>query len=659
MQSLWNDIEAAALLDDPLQARVYSSRLLGRNADLVLHGGGNTSVKTQIKNIFGDTEEVLYIKGSGWDLITIEAEGFPAVRLDVLRRLAQLEHLSDTDMVRMQKSAMLDPGAPNPSVEAILHAIIPFTFVDHTHADAVITITNTKGGEQRIRDIYGDRMLVIPYVMPGFILARTVYEMTRDIDWPRYEGMILMNHGVFSFGNDAKTCYEHMIRIVSQAEQYLAQHNAFVTLPNEERLEYKEDLLSLAKIRKRISHHAGCAMVSKIDNNNQAIRFSNLITLKQCATQGPMTPDHVIRTKRVPVIIENDSMQAIDDYAEQYQIYFNQHTDGTLTCLDPAPRWAVWPGHGVLTFGQTCTQATVVKDIIDHTILAIQRAELLGGWHALPASDIFAVEYWELEQAKLGKSKSAPQLRGKVALVSGAANGIGRACVEQLHQQGAAVIALDIDEKISDLNETIGMLGLVCDITDPTMIKEAVMAGVREFGGLDILINNAGIFPASLTIEAMQDDIWRKSLDVNLNSHRQLLSDCIPYLKLGIDPAIIFIASKNVPAPGPGASAYSVAKAGFTQLARVAALELASDGIRVNVLHPDAVFDTAIWTDEVLQKRAHHYGMTVQQYKTKNLLGVEIHARDVARLACALAGPLFDKTTGAQIPIDGGNDRVI
>jgi NAD(P)-dependent dehydrogenase (short-subunit alcohol dehydrogenase family) len=283
----------------------------------------------------------------------------------------------------------------------------------------------------------------------------------------------------------------------------------------------------------------------------------------------------------------------------------------------------------------------------------------MGGWNALPEKDIFELEYWELEQAKLGKAKSVPPLQGRVALVTGAASGIGLACVEELHAQGAAVVALDLNPAVQEQFPQKDILGLACDITEDEQIKQAVAETVRHFGGLDILISNAGAFFASETIDEMADQSWDSSLAINLTSHQRLLKACAPYLKLGFDPAVVMIASKNVPAPGPGAAAYSVAKAGQTQLARVAALELGGSGVRVNTLHPDAVFDTAIWTPEVLANRAEHYGMTVEQYKTKNVLKTEVRSRDVAALACAMAGPLFSRTTGAQVPIDGGNDRVI
>lgn len=663
MQSLWNDEEAKSYGDDPVQLRVYTSRLLGREPKLVLHGGGNTSVKTYQTNLFGEEQALLYVKGSGWDLATIEAPGFAPVRLDVLQKLATLPTLSDSDMVKMQKSAMTDPSAPNPSIEAILHAIIPFQYVDHTHADAVITISNSKDGEQKIRDLYGDSMLIVPYVMPGFILAKTVAELSQSADWTRLKGMILLNHGVFSFANDAKTSYLRMIEIVTQAEEYIASHthassSPATSAPDTSRLN-ADQLITLSEIRQHTSRQKGGAMVARLNAKSNALAFSRVDNLDQIAGQGPLTPDHIIRTKRIPAIVGQDVAAEINRYAEQYQAYFDRHNDGSLSCLDRAPRWAVWPGQGAIAFGSSVKEADIVADITDHTMDAILSAEQLGGWRALPEKDLFDIEYWELEQAKLKKKTSSPPLQGQIALVTGAASGIGKACVNKLRQHGAAVIALDIDEQIQTLFHGKDVVGLHCDITDEQSIAAALTAGVSAFGGLDILINNAGIFPVSEDLEDLNSSTWERSLKINLTGHQMMLTHSIPFLRRGIKSSVIMMASKNVPAPGPGAAAYSVAKAGFTQLARVAALELAQHGIRVNILHPDAVFDTAIWTDEVLEKRAKHYGMSVQQYKTKNLLHVEITSEDVAELVCAMAGPAFSKTTGAQVPIDGGNDRVI
>ncbi len=661
MQNLWNDTTAQPYLNDPLQLRVYTSRLLGQNSSLVLHGGGNTSVKAEVTNLFGDTEQVLYIKGSGWDLGTIEAAGFAPVRLNILLKMAELPQLSDTDMVIYQRAAMLNPNAPTPSVEAILHALIPFKYVDHTHADAVVTVSNTTNGEARLRQIYGRNMLIVPYIMPGFVLARQIYEATRNVDWHTLDGLILGNHGVFTFADSAKASYEQMIKVVTLAEDYLYARGVppLNSPATDQPMPTKEDLLTLAQIRQAVSKSRGVPMLAQLDGTAEAVQFANLPNVATIATRGPLTPDHVIRTKRIPIIIDADVQQAVSDYATVYQAYFEAHNDGKLTCLDKAPRWGVWAGHGLLTFERTVKENRIVTDIVQHTRWAIQAGETLGGWQALPAKDIFEVEYWELEQAKLRQGGSSPLFRGKVAVVTGAGSGIGRACAESLQAQGATVVALDIRPEITTLFNRADAVGLACDLSQPDQIDQAIQETVRRFGGLDILISNAGIFPPSQTIADMSAENWARSLAINLTSHQRILQACIPYLSVGLDPAVLMIASKNVPAPGPGAGAYSVAKAGLTQLARVAALELAKQGIRVNVLHPNAVFDTALWTEEILAKRAAHYGMDVEHYKRSNLLQVEITSRDVAALACAMVGPIFSKTTGAQIPIDGGNERVI
>jgi len=655
MKSLWRDDEAATC-SDTLSLRVYTSRLLGREPSLVLHGGGNTSVKAPVRDVFGDDIETLYVKGSGWDLATIEEAGFAPVRRDALRRMAELETLSDTDMVRAQRMAMLDPSAPNPSVEAILHALIPFTYVDHTHADAVVTITNTPEGELRIRELYGDRVLVIPYVMPGFILAKTIHKLTRDVDWGQLEGMVLLHHGVFTFANDARESYENMIRLVSKAETYL-ETNASVQTASSNTA--KEDLIALARLRRAVCKAKGTAMVARLDAGDAAISFSLDAGASEAVQRGTLTPDHVIRTKPAPMIVGNDIEADVGAFAEAYHEYFERHAGQSLTCLDAAPRWAVWPGYGCVSFGRSVKEAGIVVDIAAHTRPAVRCAEAMGGWTPVDERDLFDIEYWELEQAKLKKGSGALLHQCRVALVTGAASGIGKVCVEILREQGAAVVALDINPEILEIFSGPDVVGIVCDVTDDKELKKCVDEAVRHFGGLDMVISNAGIFPSSSPIAEMNTSTWDKSMAVNLTSHQRLLAFCQPYLALGIEPAVVIIASKNVPAPGPGAAAYSVAKAGLTQLGRVAALEMAEQGIRVNMLHPNAVFDTAIWTDEVLASRAAHYGLSVTEYKTNNLLKTEVTSRHVAELASAMAGPLFACTTGAQLPVDGGNERVI
>ncbi|MEE8431653.1 MAG: bifunctional aldolase/short-chain dehydrogenase [Candidatus Desulfatibia sp.] len=656
MKSLWNDIKAQAFENDPLQLRVYTSRLLGREPGLVLHGGGNTSVKDAVKNIFGDIEEILFVKGSGHDLATIQAGGFAPVRLKALTRLATLERLSDTEMARLQRSAMTDPEAPDPSIEAMLHANIPYKYVDHTHADAVVTITNSQRGQALLQEIYQDRVLIVPYIKPGFKLAQKILEMTGDTKWEKIEGMILLHHGVFTFADDARTSYERMIRLVSMAEDYLQKQK---TGEHVARAQAREDLLTLSMIRRYVSRAKGNAMIARLDHSPEACGFANLDNVKSIATRGPLTSDHLIRTKPVPVILGEDVQQDMTDYTRAYQAYFDKNTDGRRTCLDAAPRWGVWPRYGTIAWGRSVRETIIVSDIVRHTMQAIQQGEALGGWKFLSEKQMFDMEYWELQQAKLSQNDISPEQQGKIALVTGAGSGIGLACATMLHEQGAAVVGLDINPEINKMFNQEDLLGITCDITDDSAVKAAVESTVRRFGGLDILIPNAGIFTATQKIEDLDEETWNRSMEVNLSSNQRLLKTCIPYLRQGIDATIVFISSKNVPAPGPGAAAYSVAKAGQTQLARIAALELGCDGIRVNVVHPNAVYDTALWTPEILESRACHYGCTVEEYKTNNCLKTEISSKDVAALVCAMVGPAFAKTTGAQVPIDGGNERVI
>ena len=656
MRSRWNDEEAGAF-EDPLALRAYTSRLIGGDDDLVLHGGGNTSVKTSVADLFGELQDVLYVKGSGWDLASIEPAGFAPVRLNTLKRMAELDHLSDTDMVKHQRAAMLDPAAPNPSVEAILHAIIPRRYVDHTHADAVITLSNTPDGEGIVRQVYGERVLVVPYVMPGFRLAKVVARMIADVDWGALEGIVLMSHGIFTFADDARESYERMIRLVDDAERCLESRDALRVARSDTAREISP--FGLSGLRQAVSFAAEKPMLVRIDDSVEAVGFSELGDLRSIAGRGPLTPDHIIRTKRVPMVVGNDPDRSVAEFIDDYKRYFLDNTDGTQVCLDPAPRWGVWPEHGILSFGSSISEADAVADIARHTARSIQRAEALGGWRALPEKDLFEVEYWELEQAKIRKAGHGPPFQGRIALVTGAGSGIGKACVKALLDRGAVVVALDVQGLISAEFARPEVKTIECDVTNADRLRDSVDRGIKEFGGLDMVVSNAGNFPAGRSIEDMDDDTWNSSVELNLSSHQRLLRYCIPYLKNGIDPAVVFVGSKNVPAPGRNAAAYSAAKAGLAQLARVAALELGEFGIRVNTVHPNAVFDTGVWTESVLESRAGSYGMSVEQYKTNNVLKTRVAAADVAEVICELIGARFAKTTGAQIPIDGGNERVI
>jgi len=657
MQSLWDEQEAAAYQSD-LALRVYTSRLLGRDSSLVLHGGGNTSVKLQRKNILGQNEDILYIKGSGWDLVSIEEAGFAPVRMPHLLELVKLDHLSDPQMVNELKTQMILSNAPSPSVETLLHAALPYKYVDHTHADAVVTITNTSNGLERVKQIYGDQVVIIPYVMPGFDLAKLCAKQFAIEASEKTIGMILMNHGIFSFGDTAKQSYQRMIELVSLAENHLQQQQAWTI---ERKTISDQDVslsLNLAKLRKEISKAAGSPVIVTRNGDSKSLAFAQREDIAQISQQGPATPDHVIRTKRLPML-----GQDVDSYVKNYQAYFAKYSPSARepkTMLDPAPRIIIDPQLGVCAVGLGSNDAAIAADIYDHTIDIIERSTALGGYQALPVKDLFDMEYWELEQAKLKTSSQVPPLKGEIALVTGAASGIGKACVQSLLKRGAAVVGLDIQPSITHLHKNKNFLGLVCDVTEEMEIKIAIEKAVQRFGGLDMLILNAGIFPPSAKISQITTEQWHKVMSLNLDANLTLLREAHPLLKLAPRfGRVVVIGSKNVPAPGYGAAAYSASKSALNQLARVAALEWGQDNIRINSLHPNAVFDTGIWSEEILQSRAQHYGMSVEAYKTNNLLKVEITSKDVAELAAEMCGTLFAKTTGAQLPIDGGNERVI
>ncbi len=654
MHSRWNDADARQHTT-PLALRIYTSRLLGADQRLVLHGGGNTSVKVQTTNLFGDAETLLYIKGSGHDLGTIDARGFAPVRLDALVRMAQLPSLSDAAMVNAMRTAMTDAGAPTPSVEAILHAIIPATFVDHTHADAVLTLLDTPHAVQYMRELYGERFLIVPYVMPGFALARhCALQFARELT-PQHEGVILLNHGIFTWGDDAQTSYERMIAAVDAAEQYAEKRirAAAATVPP-----FPAARSPRATLRAHISAAAGVPMIVMSHRDELTRAYAARPDGENLSSRGCVTPDHIIRTRQIPLVGRD-----VAAYAQRYRDWFATQAasaDTPLTMLDPAPRIILDPELGMLTVGRTVKDARIGADVYRQSIPVISAAEQLGGYTPLGDADLFAIEYWELEQAKLRLAGTPPVHSGEVVLVTGAASGIGRACVEAFLRLGAAVIALDINPDLANIYNRPDVCSVVCDISDDAAIGAAIDAGVVAFGGIDMLVLNAGIFPKSRAINAMPMDEWRRTMAINLDANVVLLRECQPLLAQALHGGrVVIIGSKNVPAPGPGAAAYSASKAAITQLARVAALEWGSNGIRVNVVHPNQVFDTGLWSDDVLTSRAANYGMSIDDYTKNNVLHTTITSHDVAALVTTLCGAAFSRTTGAQVPIDGGNERVI
>ena len=652
MKSRWSDAEAAKF-SGPLGPRVYTSRLLGQDKSLVLHGGGNTSVKLREKDVFGEERDVLYVKGSGSDLETIEASGFAPLPLAYLQKLPRLASLSDEQMRNELNTHVLRADSPSPSVETLLHALIPQKYVDHTHADAVLAISNAPDGERRIREIYGDRVAVIPYVMAGFDLAaHCAREFPKQVT-SKTVGVVLLSHGIFSFGAEARESYERMIELVTMAEEYLQKKKAWnISLPAGTASEPKRD--EIAGLRKAISEQAGFPMVLRTKSS----AFATHPKVKELSSKGPATPDHLLFLKPEPMIGRD-----LADYAARYRAYFERNAKKAKTpktMLDTAPRVVLDPQLGMVAAGRDAREAAIIEELYDHSIDVILRAEALGGWRGVGEDHLFDIEYWDLEQAKAKKAGAPPMFRGEVALVTGAASGIGKACAESFLRRGAAVIGLDRNPAIATMWQRPDFLGIAMDLTDVNSLEDSLTQAVKRFGGLDMLVLNAGIFPKSQPLQEIAADAWQKTMSVNVEAPLRILQLCHPLLRLAPRGGrIVVIGSRNVPAPGPGAGAYSASKAALNQVARVAALEWAKDNIRINSLHPDSVYDTGLWTQDLLAARAKAYNMTIEQYKKKNLLRTEVASRDVAELAAEMCGPLFAKTTAAQVPIDGGNERVV
>ncbi len=646
MESRWNEAEAGS---SPLEQCVYGSRLLGSEPTLVLHGGGNTSIKGPYLDITGVEIDALFVKGSGWDLATIAAAGFTPLRLSRLSELLDLDAISDQEMMRELSAARLDPAAPQPSVESLLHAFLPFPAVQHSHADVIVALTNVTEGDAIVRDALGDAVVVVPYVMPGFDLARLVRKV-----WPAETaatGMVLMNHGLFTFGATTREAYERHLDLITKAEQYLgpAPPSSWRELP-------APNPVDLADLRQKLSEAAGFPMVMRRYTDPDVARFVARPDLGSLAGRGPLTPDHVIRTKRVPMIGRD-----LDRYVRDYTEYFeaNQRRTGRdLQMLDPAPRIMLDPEWGMLAAGRSLADAEIAADIYHHTIPVLERAEdQLGGYRALSPADLFDCEYWDLEQAKLKRSGPLPEFAGMVALVTGSASGIGRATALELLARGAAVVGCDIAEPTIDEPHC---LGLQLDVTEDREQKEAIARAIEHFGGIDIAVVGAGVFGESQNVADLDLDSWDRVMSVNVRAVGALLRDLEPFLRRSpVRGRVAVVASRNATAPGKGAAAYSASKAALTQLARVAALEWAEAGIRVNIVHPDGVFDTGIWTEDLIRSRAAAYGLEVEDYKRRNLLKTEVSAATVATIVADLCSDRYRATTGAQIPIDGGNERVI
>jgi rhamnose utilization protein RhaD (predicted bifunctional aldolase and dehydrogenase)/NAD(P)-dependent dehydrogenase (short-subunit alcohol dehydrogenase family) len=677
MQSTWTDRDADAAvvryesLGRDVALRVYTTRLLGQDPRLVLHGGGNTSVKTVISDLNGDAVEVLCVKGSGWDMGSIEPAGLPAVRLSPLLKLRERDALSDEEMVRLQRANLIDPAAPNPSVEALLHAFIPHKFVDHTHSTAVLALTDQPDGEALCREVYGKRVGYVPYVMPGFGLAKAAaLAFERD---PSVEGLILVKHGIFSFGADAKEAYERMIALVSLAEERLAKQRkpAFVSAKLPVRPARLADVAPI--IRGACSQPDGKTdgawkrFVLDFRGNGAVMNFVNGTEVARYGQAGVVTPDHNIRIKNKPLAVATpvegelaafkDSVRAsVVAYGETYKNYFtrnNARVGGIKTMLDPMPRVVLVPGLGLFGLGRSKKDAKIAADLAEAAIATITDAEAVGRFEPLPESDLFDVEYWSLEQAKLNSARELP-LAGQVAVITGGAGAIGLATAKAFAAAGAEVALLDLNEAaVQAKAKMIGAaLGLKCDVTDVASVRDAFAQVTSTFGGVDIVVSNAGAAWQG-RIGEVDEAVLRQSFELNFYGHQRVAQAAVKIMQAqGTGGCLLFNVSKQAVNPGPNFGPYGLPKAATLFLVRQYALDYGNEGIRANAVNADRI-RSGLLNEEMIASRSKLRGVSEQAYMQGNLLGREVAAEDVAQ--AFLAQALALKTTADVTTVDGGN----
>jgi rhamnulose-1-phosphate aldolase/alcohol dehydrogenase len=678
MDSRWRNADAKGLGD--LELLVYMSRLVGEDASLVVWGGGNTSVKVEEVDFRGRPASVLRVKGSGSDLKSVRASDFTGVRMDDVLPLQRQEAMTDEEMVDYLSRTIMDPSSPRPSIETLLHAFIPAPWVLHSHADAVVALSNTADGPSVLEQALGPGAVPIRYRRPGFLLSKEVGEAAAA---DRVESVVLMNHGLVSWGNNAKETYEQHLAIVSRAEDYAAAHRAgrrvFGPLTARE-LPAPERRAIAATCAPALRGLLGKdhKVVLRYDDSGDVLEFSSSAEAGRLSQVGPATPDHLLNTKRFPLFVPAtdptdlnailDSMRrCLDDYRERYHSFVTRNIAEGVKPLPPEPRVILVPGLGMWTCGRDSRAALISGDIYHHTISVMTASESVGGYRSLNERDAFEAEYWPLELYKLTLQPPERLLARHVALVTGAASGIGRAIALRFAGEGAHVVVSDMDaegagkvaQEISALSGDGRSLGVRLDVTSEKEVQSAFSEIALTYGGLDILVSNAGIAPSAGISETELGD-WQRSLAVNATGHFLVTREAMRLLKnQATGGSLVYIASKNVPAPGADFGAYSAAKAAEAQLARIAAIEGGNDGIRANIINPDAVFEgSGLFDAELRARRAAAHGVAAdgleEFYRHRNLLKARVLAEDVAEAALFFASPLSNKTTGAMIPVDGG-----
>jgi len=683
MKSGWSDKDAQEFIaryasqgnnkgvNADLAVRTYTTRLLGSDPKMVLHGGGNTSVKTTVKDQLGDDVDVICIKGSGWDMGVIEPAGLPAVRLEPLRKLRKLDKLSDEDMVNYQRINLLDSSAPNPSVETLLHAFLPHKFIDHVHSTAVLALTDQPDNKALVHEVYGDRVAYVPYTIPGFALAKAVAEVFDK--HPKAEGLVLLQHGIFTMGDTAEQAYGRMIEFVTMAEERLKlQRKTLAQAKLPSNIASLPEIAPILRGAVAIEKHAtaGTAKRQLLDfrTNPQILNYVNGAELARYSQVGVVTPDHTIRTKNWPVIVPapesgkleqwtKDVHEAVAAYVARYHRYFEENNAKSAVKkkeLDPLPRVILVPGVGMFGVGGSAKDAAIAADIAENAVAVITDAEAMGEYRSISEFDMFEVEYWSLEQAKLGKSNEKSLAR-QVAVITGGGSGIGAATARAMAKEGAEVAVLDRDlEAAKSVAKKIGgkALAVECDVTQPQSIRAAFDAVVSAFGGVDIVVSNAGAAWQG-TIGEVDDEILRKSFELNFWAHQAVAQQATRIMQAqGTFGVLLFNTSKQAVNPGKDFGPYGLPKAATLFLVKQYALDHGKDGIRANAVNADRI-RSGLLTDDMVAARSKARGLSEADYMAGNLLKREVTAEDVADAFVYLA--TATKTTAAVVTVDGGN----
>ena len=680
MESRWSDDASERTVREyaergisrDLALRVYTSQLLGQEKKLVLHGGGNTSVKLQGVDLLGNEVQVLHVKGSGWDMAVIEPEGLPAVRLQPLLKLRHLTEMSDEALVNYERTNLLDSSAPTPSIETLLHAYLPHRFVDHTHSSAVLSLTNQPNGEELCHEVFGHRMGIVPYIKPGFDLANKAADVFESR--PEVDGLLLLKHGIFTFGETALESYERMIAAVSLVEERLQKGRRSVFAP----APLPAHKLTVAEISPIVKGACSLKDESWLDGYRrfvvdfrtgpEILAYVDGEDLSRYSQVGCVTPDHTIRTKNWPLILPSPERgtteafmtavkRAVGVFAVMYDEYFernNAHQGQPKMKLDPVPRVVLVPGVGFFGVGRTAKEARIAADIAESTIETVTDAEAIGRFESASEADLFEMEYWSLEQAKLGQTPDK-LLAGQVALVTGGGSGIGAATAAAFGQIGAEIAVLDIDESAATASaHTVGgsAIAVTCDVTNGESVRAAFDTVCETFGGVDIVVSNAGAAWQG-RIGDVSDDVLRKSFELNFFAHQSIAQNAIRVMRSqGTGGALLFNVSKQAVNPGADFGPYGLPKAATLALSRQYALDHGREGIRVNAVNADRIRSNLL-TSEMIESRATARGVSEEDYMSGNLLRSEVRAQDVAQAFVHLV--LETKTTGSVTTVDGGN----